>query len=267
MQSRRCAFWRSRLTQAGGPKWPARWLRRDSWMNGVWAWRGPLTAGRQRPYRGPSRGGTLPGGASRVVSRSVGARAWSRSCLIVDDRDTVYIVRNTPTQLIHPRTVSRSSSTHPELSALLNNSACLAARNSTWWSRPPDNAHDLGLGDGSTPIHDSSPRAASARMALTAGARRRLRRRDRMHPDCYCPTRRRYDRMHPDCYCPARRLPSFPSGALLMAGSGAQHGAFHRFPWALCWACPGATPQRQGGQTRTLGTRAVSKDALRVTNP
>ena len=64
---------------------------------------------------------------------------------------------------------------------------------------------DLGLGDGSTPIHDSSPRAASARMALTAGARRRLRRRDRMHPDCYCP---------------ARRLPSFPMGAVLgMSGS------------------------------------------------
>ena len=64
-----------------------------------------------------------------------------------------------------------------------------------------------------------APRAAAARVALNAGtARRRWRRRNRMHPVCYCP---------------ARRRPTFPSGAVLgavlMAGSDPPKGKWTDF--------------------------------------
>ena len=114
--------------------------------------------------------------------------------------------------------------------------------NSTWWSRPPDTAHDASA-------------LASARTTWGWATGQHL-------------------YMTPALARPRRAWPSPPAPVAACAGATectltatAQHGAFHRFPWALCWACPGATPQRQSGQTRTLGTRAVSKDALRVTNP
>ena len=114
--------------------------------------------------------------------------------------------------------------------------------NCTWWSRPPDTAHDASA-------------LASARTTWGWATGQHL-------------------YMTPALARPRRAWPSPPAPVAACAGptectltATAQHGAFHRFPWALCWACPGATPQRQSGQTRTLGTRAVSKDALRVTNP